>query len=201
MKNHTILPKPKWQSFCKCQRERRTKETNKYCNSFPFCSQTNWYLFILFIFLKIVTKIRLTYISSECVRVPIEINTPTNIYIFPSPSLSLSVTHTLTCTWARRLTASHAISAAMATRPRARERANEERESAGVQCQCHGRRARESAVISIAKVRGRESALQKELHIMLDNFRTKELLKLCQRSKKNTPATILHQFMAGKLHL
>lgn len=187
MKNHTILPKPKWQSFCKCQRERRTKETNKYCYSFPFRSQTNWYLFI---FLKIVTKIRLTYISSECVRVPIEINSPANIYIFPSLSLPLS--HTLTCTWARRLTASHAISAAMATWPRARESKRRERESAGVQCQCHGRRARESAVISIAKVRGRECTA-KELHIMLDNFRTKELLKLCQRSKKNTPATILHQ--------
>lgn len=196
MKNHTILPKPKWQSFCKCQRERRTKETNKYCNSFPFCSQTNWYLFI---FLKIVTKIRLTYISSECVRVPIEINTPTNIYIFSS--LSLSVTHTLTCTWARRLTASHAISAAMATRRRARESKRRERERApafNVNATA-GERGR-ALSLTLRKWEG-ESALQKELHIMLDNFRTKELLKLCQRSKKNTPATILHQFMAGKLHL
>lgn len=171
MKNHTKLPKPKWQSFCKCQRERRTKETNKYCNSFPFCSQTNWYLFI---FLKIVTKIRLTYISSECVRLcleyPLKSIPPQTITL---PSLSLS--HTLTCTWARRLTASHAISAAMATRPRAGESRRREREWVRAPAfnvnATAGERGRAQS-LALRKWEG-ESALQKELHIMLDNFRTK----------------------------
>lgn len=123
MKNHTILPKPKWQSYWKCQREKRTKQTNKYCNSFPFCSQTNWYLFIL---LGLLLKLDLTYIS-ECARLCFEYplkSIPPQTFTFTSLPLS----HSLTCTWARRLTASHAISAAMATRPRARESKRRESE-------------------------------------------------------------------------
>lgn len=194
MKNHTILPKPKWQSFCKCQRERRTKETNKYCNSFPFCSQTNWYLFI---FLKIVTKIRLTYISSECVRVPIEINTPANIYIFPSFSLPHSHLHLSTPAGSESCNfGSHGNPTEGKREQTKREK---ERAPAFNVNATAGERGR-ALSLALRKWEG-ESALKKEVHIMLDNFRTKELLKLCQRSKKNTPATTLHQFMAGELHL
>lgn len=129
--------------------------------------------------------------------VPIEINTPTNIYSY----LSLPLSHLHLSTPADSESCnfgSHGNPAEGKREQTKREWVSERAPAFNVNATAGERERAQS--LALQKWEG-ESALQKELHIMLDNFRTKVLLKVCQRSKKNKPATILHQFMAGKLDL
>lgn len=118
---------------------------------------------------------------------------PLSLSLSLSPTLSLALEH---AGWQR------VMQFRQPWQPdRGQERANEERERERAPAfnvnATAGERGRAQS-LALRKWEG-ESALQKELHIMLDNFRTKKLLKLCQRSKKKHAGNNITSIYGGRI--